>query len=218
MIKELTITATVFETSDNKQFRKQEDAIKHEKKLKAIEKISKYKFDGPKNIPYNPHMLIGYDYKWFNVMDKDELTIIIENLKIINKGYLPITMSIEELSSKIEFPSYIAVLYRGEAISNIELIDDIIMRYNYEMIGYKKFFEIFPNIGNKLLSSRYGLVKQLKFKDKENDEIHGGILTEDGDIICGCCGGIIRHDEMDGIEILEEYNEWVNIDEAIIGE
>lgn len=29
-------------------------------------------------------------------------------------------------------------------------------------------------------------MKQVKFKDIPNDVIHGGILMDNGDIICGC--------------------------------
>lgn len=64
-------------------------------------------------------------------------------------------------------------------------------------------------------------MKQVRFIDKENEVIHGGILTDEGDIICGCCGGLIPSDEIGpeyDHEILEVYNNWMNLDEAICGD
>ena len=63
------------------------------------------------------------------------------------------------------------------------------------------------------------ITKQVKFKDVCNDSIHGGILVINGNdkyIICGCCGGVIEVDE--DVEIIEEYNNWVDISDSIIGE
>ena len=62
-------------------------------------------------------------------------------------------------------------------------------------------------------------MKQVKFKDIENNEVHGGILTDDGDVICGCCCGLIPADELTeeyGHIILEEFSEWASLDEAIL--
>ena len=56
-------------------------------------------------------------------------------------------------------------------------------------------------------------MKQVKFIDDGN--ILGGILLDTGEIICGCCGGIIESDEA---EIIEIYDDWINISDAIIGE
>lgn len=66
-------------------------------------------------------------------------------------------------------------------------------------------------------------MKQVKFIDLENNTVHGGILTDDGDIICGCCGGIIEADEIGDDEnctyrILKVYDVWVNLDEDICGD
>ena len=63
-------------------------------------------------------------------------------------------------------------------------------------------------------------MKQIKFKDKENNEIHGGIMMNDGSILCGCCGGLITADEVgeNGThEIIEVFNTWVNLDDEILG-
>lgn len=66
-------------------------------------------------------------------------------------------------------------------------------------------------------------MKQVMFYDKENDMKHGGILTDDGDIICGCCGGLIPCDEIGDDEdcthkILKVFDFWVNLDEEICGD
>lgn len=63
-------------------------------------------------------------------------------------------------------------------------------------------------------------MKQVKFLDKQNEDVHAGILTDEGNIICMCCGGLIEADETGkgdefDYEILEEYPEWVNMDPAI---
>ena len=64
-------------------------------------------------------------------------------------------------------------------------------------------------------------MKQVMFYDKENDVKHGGILTDDGDIICGCCGGLIPADEIGDDcdhQILEIFDNWVDLDEEICGD
>lgn len=62
------------------------------------------------------------------------------------------------------------------------------------------------------------MIKQIKFIDNENDAIHGGIRLDNGDVICGCCGGLIEADEFtEDCEVLEEFDTWVNLDEEIIG-
>lgn len=62
--------------------------------------------------------------------------------------------------------------------------------------------------------------KQVKFLDKYNQEVHGGILVNNEALICCCCGGVFIKDEWEnsGIEIVKEYNYWVNLDEEIIVE
>ena len=37
---------------------------------------------------------------------------------------------------------------------------------------------------------------QVKIYDRTNKEEHGGIVTDDGNIICGCCGGLIEKKEI----------------------
>ena len=56
----------------------------------------------------------------------------------------------------------------------------------------------------------------IKFKDLFSDTILGGILLDDGDIICGCCGGLIDKND-NTFKIIEEL-EWINISEEILGD
>ena len=53
----------------------------------------------------------------------------------------------------------------------------------------------------------------------ENSLYHGGILLEDGSVICGCCGGLFPADEQDETWHLEKiYDDWINISEEICGD
>lgn len=64
-------------------------------------------------------------------------------------------------------------------------------------------------------------MKQIKFYDvfEGVPSIHGGILLDDGDVICGCCGGLLEAEEKDDVWfIIEEYKDWMNLDEAICGD
>ena len=60
---------------------------------------------------------------------------------------------------------------------------------------------------------------QIKFKDLENDTIHGGIMLDDGDVICACCGGLIEKDDFnnkDYYKLLDAYKTWIDFSESII--
>ena len=62
-------------------------------------------------------------------------------------------------------------------------------------------------------------MKQVKFIELEEPTHYiGGILTDNGDVICGCCGGVFVKDEWDdlGIVIITEYNTWINLDKEIM--
>ena len=61
------------------------------------------------------------------------------------------------------------------------------------------------------------MAKQIVFKDDQG--IQGGILLDDGTIICACCGGEIPMDEREifELEILHVYDHWVNLSDEIIG-
>lgn len=61
-------------------------------------------------------------------------------------------------------------------------------------------------------------MKQVIFKDKENNEFHFGILTDNDDIICGCYGSLIPKDEIGAehdYEILKINDRWVNLDNML---
>ena len=62
--------------------------------------------------------------------------------------------------------------------------------------------------------------KQVKFTDREiGDAYLGGIAAYDGNklqfVICGECGGML---EPEDVEILKEYEDWMDLTEAIIGD
>lgn len=85
-------------------------------------------------------------------------------------------------------------------------------------------------------------MKQVNFYDRVNKENHGGIITDTGDIICGCCGGLIERDTISiknykgmnihavqdfyeknnddtcEIEILQVYDTWVDLTKEITGD
>ena len=43
---------------------------------------------------------------------------------------------------------------------------------------------------NQIRREKTEMAKQIKFIDLENQKIHGGIEMDDGDVICGCFGGL----------------------------
>ena len=59
-------------------------------------------------------------------------------------------------------------------------------------------------------------MKMVKFKDLESNTILGGILTDEGNIICGCCGCLIEKDDFQ-FEIMEKLS-WIDISNEILGE
>ena len=63
------------------------------------------------------------------------------------------------------------------------------------------------------------MAKQIKFIDLENQKIHGGIEMDDGNVICGCCGGLQEKTE-DGVtrKKLETYSNWIDLTEEICGD
>lgn len=62
-------------------------------------------------------------------------------------------------------------------------------------------------------------MKQCRIFDRANGYFHGGILLDNGDVICGCCGSLIPADEIgtgDGDhEIIRVYDTWQNLDLSI---
>ena len=64
-------------------------------------------------------------------------------------------------------------------------------------------------------------MKQILFRDitETPHSWHAGILTDNGDVICGCCGGIFEASEKgETWELIKEYKEWIDIQEAICGD
>lgn len=59
-------------------------------------------------------------------------------------------------------------------------------------------------------------MQMVKFKDLESNTILGGILTDEGNIICGCCGSLIEKDDVN-FEIIENLS-WIDISNEILGE
>lgn len=55
------------------------------------------------------------------------------------------------------------------------------------------------------------MIKQVLFADIDSP-IHYGLLTEDGNIICLCCGGII---EPEDYKIVKVYPDWLNLDSVV---
>ena len=57
-------------------------------------------------------------------------------------------------------------------------------------------------------------MKQVKFHEIGEDIEIGGILLNNGNIICGCCGGLF---EPEDVEIIREYENWIDLSEEIKG-
>jgi hypothetical protein len=65
------------------------------------------------------------------------------------------------------------------------------------------------------------MAKQIMFLDMEDEPHmkHGGIMLDNGDVVCGCCGGIFEAAERgETWELLKEFDCWVNIEKEICGD
>ena len=58
-------------------------------------------------------------------------------------------------------------------------------------------------------------MKQVKFHEIGEDIEIGGILLDDGNIVCGCCGSLF---EPEDVEIIKEYESWIDLSEEIKGD
>ena len=56
---------------------------------------------------------------------------------------------------------------------------------------------------------------QIKFHEVGEDIEIGGILLDDGNIVCGCCGSLF---EPEDVEIIKEYESWIDLSEEIKGD
>lgn len=72
------------------------------------------------------------------------------------------------------------------------------------------------------------MYQQVKFEvinpsliNEDEENVFGGIAIIDDDgktitnVICGCCGGVF---EPTDIKILERYDDWTDLTEAIVGD
>lgn len=75
------------------------------------------------------------------------------------------------------------------------------------------------NAGEREKTRPNGFIRQIAFHDIENDTTSGGIMLQNGDIICGCCGGILEASD-EGItwNVVKFYDNWVNISDEIMGD
>lgn len=61
-------------------------------------------------------------------------------------------------------------------------------------------------------------MKQIIFRDLELHETHAGILTDERNVICGCCGGLFEAEEENkSWKVVKVYNTWINLEEEICG-
>lgn len=61
-------------------------------------------------------------------------------------------------------------------------------------------------------------MKQIKFRGLKSNTSIGGILLNNGDIICGDCGGMLLADQKDiSYKIEKVYDDWVNLSDEILG-
>ena len=58
-------------------------------------------------------------------------------------------------------------------------------------------------------------MKQIKFHEVGEDIEIGGILLDDGNIVCVCCGSLF---EPEDVEIIKEYESWIDLSEEIKGD
>lgn len=63
------------------------------------------------------------------------------------------------------------------------------------------------------------MIQQIEFEDVDGT-LNGGIMLDNGDIVCMCCGGLFLADEQEemGIKIIHIFPTWLNLSQEIIGE
>ena len=64
------------------------------------------------------------------------------------------------------------------------------------------------------------MARQIMFYDMKEKSKHGGIQLDNGDVICGCCGGMFKAEEENtSWKMLKSFEQfWVNLDEEICGD
>ena len=59
-------------------------------------------------------------------------------------------------------------------------------------------------------------MKQIIFEDLELHETHAGILTDERNVICGCCGGLFEaEEENETWKVVKIYHQWINLENEI---
>lgn len=63
------------------------------------------------------------------------------------------------------------------------------------------------------------MAKQIVFIDKDEPcKKHFGIMIDNGDVVCGCCGGLFEASEKGKEWDLVKELVWVNLDEEMLGD
>lgn len=62
--------------------------------------------------------------------------------------------------------------------------------------------------------------QQIEFRTKRDSRIQGGILLDNGDILCLCCGAIFPADEHEEneVEIIHIFYTWKDLSQEILME
>lgn len=60
-------------------------------------------------------------------------------------------------------------------------------------------------------------MKQIIFHDIENDKDMAGLLLQNGDCICLCCGGLFESEDLgETWYIVSELNNWISLNEVLL--
>ena len=62
-------------------------------------------------------------------------------------------------------------------------------------------------------------MKQIIFRDLELHETHAGFLTDERNVICGCCGSLFEAEEENkSWKVVKVYDTWINLENEICGD
>lgn len=158
------VKTTIYITDDGKRFDNLELAEKHEKRVKALEKLKTFKIDGPCFTPFDDYKLLAYNWQWYKVNDQDELyQVLILAAKVYamkkhsddgvdfdeaeSRFYNEICIMYDFLYSasieqKRKFPKYIAISFNQKCINTL---DNIEKQHEIEMERWKRFYQYFKN-------------------------------------------------------------------------
>ena len=182
-MEEIVVKKTIYVTDEGKRFDDLESAQKHEKHLKALEKLNTFKIDGPNFTPFDEYRIPTYDWQWYKVHDQEEL---VQVLRLTSEVYAMENCSDNDDFDKVKcrfyhdmnlkydwvyrcmnseqrsksFPKYIAISFDHKAINTL---DNIEKEHEDEMKKWEKFYQAFKN--------------ELK-KDIESDDYYKGAQEE----------------------------------------